>query len=170
MGSLLSAVTNGRVTLLPLLFKSQLPSTTSTSGNFTRRLRSCGQVGGIDKSSKTFGDTFSSLKKRTCRRRFPSYARVFLPSFSRHLRECSPACVICSVSWQHRLTSCCFLSLLCLSPVVSLPLISHSCPVVRHLGFALSSAAPSRCFILITPYACHSPLNIFSPPSPASLF
>lgn len=60
-----------------------------TSGNFTRRLLSCSQVGGIDKSSKTCRDTFSSVK-RTCRRRFPSHVAVFLPSFLRHLRESSP--------------------------------------------------------------------------------
>lgn len=61
---------------------------------------------------------------------------------------------------------------LLLSPV-SLPLISRSCPVVRHLSFALSSPAPSRCFILIAPSACPLPpvfflLPFFSPPPNAN--
>lgn len=63
---------------------------------------------------------------------------------------------------QYPVASSSSLSSFCLSPVC-LPLISHSCTVVRHLSFALSSPAPSRCFILITPSA-HPTSPIFLTP------
>lgn len=69
---------------------------------------------------------------------------------------CEDALRVRFVSWLPPL----FSRLLSASPPVSLPLISRSCPVVRHLSFALSSPAPSRCFILIAPSAC--PLPPFS--------
>lgn len=91
---------------------------------------------------------------------FLYFSRVFWE----HLRGCSPCAICFSVSWQSQLASCCLLSSLVssrlLSPV-SLPLISRSCPVVRHLSFALSSPAPSRCFILIAPSACPLPPFFF---------
>ena len=113
---------------------------------------------------------FQPKKKRKKKRAFPaqrSPCELSHPSVQIH-HENHFHCYISlnsEANYQGDLSVCCYfppppLFPLCLSPCLSL--ISHSCPVVRHIGFALSSPAPCRCFILATPSAHPPPAPFFS--------
>lgn len=138
----------------------------STSGNFTRRLLSCGQVGGIDKSSKSCRDTFGSVKKRlvdtVSHLLFACFCRVFSDTYENALRLCD--------LFRFLTASTDFL----LPPVSPLPL--PSCLPASYLPQLPCRPSPQLCSVISCTFQMFyphysicltpQPLHFFSSPTP----